>query len=89
MSKEEDLSFVKQKIKDIIFDKTGVRAVELVSEVVPQCLHLKTEIDYPSLLETMVQEGDIVEVEILHPLYSNRIKSIYFPSGTGISVRNA
>lgn len=86
---KEDLAFAKQKIKDIVLDKTGVRAVELISEVVPQCLHLKTDIDYSALLETMVQDGDIVEVEIVHPLYSHQIKSIYFPSGTGISVRNA
>lgn len=89
MSKENDISFVKQKIKDIVFDKTGIRSVELISVLIPQCLEIKTEIDYPELLEKMVDDKEIMEVEIIHPSFPERIKSMYFPVGTGISVRHA
>lgn len=79
---------IKTLINNAIQECYGIKATELVSVVLPKCISIASlpDIDLIELVGEMVANKEIVELEVILPSCNYRVKSMYFPAGTGISV---
>lgn len=84
--KIRDLQLLFEMLEKTILDKvtnsTGMKGVELVLHVMTILMPktFKHE-EYTQILESLVDRGEIVELEYEVPQV-HRVKSIYFPKGT-------
>lgn len=74
---------VKKHILQIIIDKQGLKATELIAEMTVGIIN---NFDIPSIIDELVFENAIVEIEYIIPTINYRIKSYLLPSNTKISV---
>ncbi len=78
---------LRQVIKNLISIKQGVKAPELVVEVINtliaegQTTSFDSE-EYQAVINALVESGDVVEMEYILPHMEYRVKSIFFPKGT-------
>jgi len=84
-----------QDIRNLILELVAsgpIKGVELAAKVAKENA-LATEraedscCEYHNTIETMVDDGEIIEVEYTLPTLDYCIKSLYFPAGTEIEVR--
>jgi uncharacterized membrane protein YcjF (UPF0283 family) len=80
------MTTLKEKIVAIVNENTGIKATQLVTDVVIQChntneIHPGTE-NLLQAINELVESGEIVELEFVLPSMEYRVKSIYFPKGT-------
>lgn len=76
---------VTDAIKELV--ENGIKATELVAQLASQFkTRLPPSTDVLGLLDKMVHDGEIVEVEYILPHLDFRIKSMYFPAGTSVSI---
>jgi len=75
--------FIKDTILQIVNEKQGIKAVELVLKVMdivnPARFNLE---EYNEGLTQLIHNREIIELEYILPNMENRVKSIYFPKGT-------
>lgn len=78
---------VERVISEIVTDCQGIRATELAAKLAADTRlgAISFETLMP-VLTSMVQRGELVEVEYVLPTMNYRIKSIYFPKGTEVTV---
>lgn len=75
-------------------EKYGIKGTELIVEFVSAHMEGKLEpnvphdlvVDYTEELNELVQQGDLVEIEVVLPDSAYRARSMYFPRGTEITV---
>jgi hypothetical protein len=76
---------LRKAIVDCINQNHGIKAVKLAMNVMsvinPQRFHAE---DYHKEIDSLVADGEIIELEYMVPEIEYRIKSIYFPKGTKI-----
>lgn len=83
---------IKSKILDIVSDKPGIKGVDLTLDVLQLLLEHENNCDDPKselavgLINELVLQGEIVEVEYVLPTMTYRIKSLYFPKGTEVTI---
>jgi len=83
------MDILKQAIINIVLNKQGCKATELPVEIAVEHPELLSQLDNViEVLDELVEEGNLVEVEYVLPNMNYRIKSVYFPKGTQIVVRN-
>lgn len=75
----------------LVNESTGIKAVELLVQVVRFCVNNKIRqpesLEFAHLLEDMVFTKEIVEVEYIIPSVDYKVKSIFFPKGTQITIK--
>lgn len=84
----EGIAKIKTLISNAIQECYGIKATELISVVLPKCITIASlpDVNLIALINEMVSDKEIVELEVILPSCSYRVKSMYFPAGTGISV---
>ena len=84
----DGIAKIKTLIRNAIQESYGIKATELISAVLPKCIAIASlpDVDLVSLINEMVTDKEIVELEVILPSCNYRVKSMYFPAGTGISV---
>lgn len=78
---------MKEAILKIIESQPGIKAVELMVKLT---VDAKGKIEYTEMdhsLKELINDGSIVEVEYILPSMDYRIKSLYFPKGTQVTVK--
>lgn len=85
--KTRDEQFKLQQIEAIILkainDSTGIKATELILRVIRELMPKDLNVgEFEELLTSLVDKGEIVELEYTVPKLDYRVKSIYFPKGT-------
>lgn len=61
----------------------GMKGVDLVLNVMGLVNCMKfTDVEYQQELESLLKNGEVVELEYILPQLNYRIKSMYFPKGT-------
>ena len=79
---------LKKSIIEIITVHSAIKNVDLALAVMahlnPQCFG--SEI-YFNALEELIRDGEIMEIEYTLPNMDYRVKSIYMPKGTSISIK--
>ena len=79
-------------IREIVTEKPGIKGTELITDVLTEMYlkgqgyaeHFAPDLEPVDAINTLVKQGDIVEIEYCVPVMSYRIKSLYFPKGTEI-----
>ena len=72
----------------IVNSSQGVNGVKLVIEVMSEIGPTRLDHDeYIECLESLVKNREIVEVEYTLPHMDFRVKSLYLPKGTTISIK--
>ena len=88
MNKEQ----YKEIVRKIIDDSTGIKAVELATQVVLEVhdkCHERQEFDiWNDALDPLIEAGEICELEYSLPAMNWRLKSIFFPKGTTFRMIN-
>ena len=83
-----DQCAAKALVKQVVKEKQGCKAVELVTFVAMEMAKSPStsdiDVDLPELIETMTKEGELVEVEYVLPNMDYRVKSFLLPKGTEI-----
>lgn len=77
---------------EVLGQSPGTIGARLVSEVISLVFKRTGNIppeNLMNLLDQMVAAGRIVEVEYVVPSMDYRIKSLYFPAGTTVSVKES
>lgn len=74
---------VNTKITEFVGKHPGCTAIEMVVGV---GFGEDFAVDIPVVLETLINEGSLVEVEYVVPLMTYRVKSLLFPKGTNIVI---
>lgn len=74
---------VKDAIRKVVSEHTGIKAVELVMEVSRQVASMDS---YETELQQLIDDGEVIEVEYTLPHMDYRVKSIYFPKDTVIEI---
>jgi hypothetical protein len=68
----------------------GIRAVLLSNNAayarMVRIVEDGTHENYLETVDSLVREGKIIEIEYVHSVWSDRVKSLYFPAGTEITV---
>jgi hypothetical protein len=83
-TKETD---VREVILTVISNRPGIKNVDLVLNCMNLLNPLKFEAtDYNFELNKLISEHEIVELEYILPHMDYRVKSIYFPKGTVVSM---
>lgn len=73
-------------ILKIVNDSSGIKAVELVLEVIGEdSLQNFNYYFYRQILKGLIDRGEILELEYILPQINYRTKSIFFPKGTKIA----
>ena len=73
-------------IIDLVNETPGIKRVTLIAESISTAYKENKDAitgDVPSIINQLVNQGDIIEIEYVLPY---RIKSLYFPKGTEITV---
>ena len=77
-------------ILEIVQAQPGITGIRLGSDAI-SLVYKKTGsipvVNWMELIDRMVTRGQIVEVEYVAPPQDYRIKSLYFPAGTSVTVR--
>lgn len=78
---------IEQAILSTVNSSPGIKGVELVLRVMDLLNgHLNTA-HYFHELERLVLKGQVIELEYILPGMSYRLKSLYFPAGTTLHVK--
>lgn len=77
-------SELRKCILDIVTQSTGIKGNELAVEVATRCC--VDADDYVELMNKLVEDGSIIEVEVILPQTPYRVKSVFFPKGTRVSL---
>jgi hypothetical protein len=80
---------IKDLIKKTVNENQGIKATELAVSVTTALLEEKqewTQDQFFKALEELVHEREIVEVSYVLPTMDYKVKSIYFPKGTEVSI---
>jgi hypothetical protein len=75
-------------IRKIVNENSGIKNVELVIKVAQSLIEEDIEFEPRDLIiqiESLVKEGEIVELEFILPDMGYRVKSMYFPKGTKLT----
>lgn len=78
-------------ISEIVNESPGINAIELTTKIVKlmiERLGTISEMDFMEAIDCAVVKKQIVEVEYVTPSMNYRIKSLYFPAGTEITVKS-
>lgn len=71
-------------ILEIVNKSTGIKGNDLALEIASKC-HVDGK-DYIELMNKLVEDGSIVEMELVLLQTPYRVKSIFFPKGTRLSL---
>jgi len=71
----------KALITQVVNNHQGIKAVELVVEVMQQSAEMDLSM-YEDALVDCIKDGEIVEVEYTIPAMDYRVKSLYLPKGS-------
>lgn len=71
------------KITEFVGKHPGCTAIEMVVGV---GFGENFTLDIPVMLETLINEGSLIEVEYVMPRMEYRVKTLLFPKGTNIVV---
>lgn len=80
---------IRDTILATVNTQQGIKAVELVLNVLGSLGHAFDDREYLLELSRLIQEGEVIEFEYVLPNLDYRIKSIYFPKGTVIYASKA
>ena len=78
-------------ICEIVNENPGINAIELTAKILKLTLERLGTIpnmDFMEAIDRAVFTKHILEVEYVTPQMNYRIKSLYFPAGTEITVKN-
>jgi len=84
MSEQEEIRRrVKNEIVSIVESLQGCKATRLAMDAarLPDCPD-----DFPTLLQELINSGEVVEVEYTLPNMPYRIKSFLLPKGTSVNI---
>jgi hypothetical protein len=70
---------IQERIIEIVENKQAIKGTELAVILATEFLDVD---NVTEIIETLVKNGEIVELEYSLPNMNYRIKSIYFPKGT-------
>lgn len=81
---------IKTHILDLI-SQGPIKATEIASDplLIKSIIDSKLDVDIGVLLNELVEQKRIVEIEYVLPQMHYRIKSLYLPKGTEISIKGA
>lgn len=79
---------IKSIIKKTVNNNQGIKATELVLEVMHQSSDMNLDAYEDALME-LIKEGEIVEVEYTLPQMDYRVKSWYLPKDTVVIISKA
>jgi len=76
---------IQETIIKIVNESPAIKGVGLVVEVMQEIpISERAKADVPEEIEKLVKLGKVIEIEYALPTENDRIKTIYFPSGTSI-----
>jgi len=79
----------KEKITQAVNNHPGIKGMELVLTLFSSSEDaVRLGETFESLIEELVQNGDLIELEYVVPTMDYRCKSLYFPKGTELRVVN-
>lgn len=77
------MNTLRQTIVEIVQRKPGINGVNLVLDTMTAVNPVRfAEGTYQDTLQSLLDTGEIVEIEYVIPDMSYRVKSLYFPKGT-------
>jgi len=82
---------LREVILDEVNHRPGIKSIDLVVAVMRAMSDnddLFSHRDYTRTIESLVQEGELIEIEYTLPNMMYRIKSIYFPKDTKVALGN-
>lgn len=88
-SNEADWNTVKAVIKGIVATDYGIKGIELVSRVLTSFANYSWTGPapcIPTVIRSLVADGELIEVEVTLESMPYRVKSIYFPANTQLKV---
>lgn len=78
---------LRDSIRISVVSHPGIKGVELALQVMGHMDGHFDSSDYFREIESMIQFGEIMEVEYTLPTVPNKIKSSYYPAGTILNVK--
>lgn len=82
MNNKEQIEQLKTRLVELVESIRPIKATEIPTHLNAEEIKLFT----PAIMDELVKEERITEVEYVLPMMPNRIKSIYFPLGTEITI---
>jgi len=78
---------IAENIKLVVNASGPIKGVDLALKVLQNLHPYEFESrEFLRILDSLVQHGEILEVEYLLPSMRDRVKSLYFPIGTAVKV---
>jgi len=77
---------IKEWIRNYVEESGPVKGTELISKIPEQ--FFKKDIDFVQVLDECVNEGLIMEIEYVVPRAHYRTKSLYFPNGSEVTIKD-
>lgn len=81
----DDLEAAVSVVKGVVEANYGIKAVDLVVRVlsITKDFHWKASAPHvPKLIDRLVQQGALVELQVILPTSTYKVRSLYFPADT-------
>ena len=81
----------KKIITDLVESNPGIKGPDLIVQCITKMheqgnLESHGDVDIINVINDLVKEGEVVEVEYVLPSMAYRVKSLYFPKGTEVTL---